>query len=79
MNSSNETKLPQIFRYVLGLSGDTDVSEIMQIREVRWDSLATVTLVAALESEFHLRLDSRDIERLTSYQSTLLLLMEKQQ
>ena len=54
------------------------MSEIAQIREVRWDSLATVTLIAALESEFQLRLDSHDIERLTSYESTLLLLMEKQ-
>lgn len=78
MNNAEKTKLSQIFRYVLGLSGDTDVSEIAQIREVRWDSLATVTLIAALESEFQLRLDSHDIERLTSYESTLLLLMEKQ-
>ncbi len=79
MENTTSDRLSQIFRVVFQLSDAADTTNTKKISEVRWDSLATVTLVAALESEFHLRLDSRDIERLTSYQSTLLLLMEKQQ
>ena len=72
-------ELAQIFRFILHLPDDADVSKIRRINETRWDSLATVTLVAALESEFGITLDSHEIERLTSFQATLLLLSEKRQ
>lgn len=78
MGNTTGDRLSQIFRVVFQLSDRADTTNTKKISEVRWDSLATVTLVAALESEFQLRLDSHEIERLTSYESTLLLLMEKQ-
>lgn len=70
-------KLSQIFRLVLNLPDDADVSSVRRINEVRWDSLANATLVFALEGEFGITLDAHEIERLTSYQSTLLLVKEK--
>ena len=79
MSNTTADRLSQIFRLVFQLSDEADASTTKHITEARWDSLATLTLVAALESEFNLRLDSKEIERLTSYQSALLLLMEKQQ
>ena len=79
MRNTTGDRLSQIFRLVFQLSDGADTSNTRKITEVRWDSLATLTLVAALESEFNLRLVSKEIERLTSYQSALLLLMEKQQ
>lgn len=78
MSNTTADRLSQIFRLVFQLSDEADASTTKQITEAHWDSLATVTLVAAMESEFNLRLDSKEIERLTSYQSALLLLIEKQ-
>ncbi len=77
MASDQAEKLSQIFRFILQLPDDADTSRIRRINEVRWDSLASVTLVTALESEFGISLDSHEIDRLTSYQATLLLLSEK--
>jgi acyl carrier protein len=79
MKSDQAEKLSHIFRFILQLPDDADTSKIRRINEVRWDSLANVTLVTALESEFGITLDSHEIERLTSYQATLLLLQEKYQ
>lgn len=72
-----ESKLTQIFQLVLELLEDEDVSNLRRINEARWDSLAHVTLITALESEFDINLNHEDSDRLTSYQSTLLLLQEK--
>jgi len=72
-----EAKLIQIFQLVFELPDNTDVSQVRRINLAGWDSLAHVTLVTALESEFGINLDYRDGERITSYQSTLLLLLEK--
>ena len=77
MASDQAEKLSQIFRFILQLPDDADTSRIRRINDVRWDSLANVTLVTALESEFGISLDSHEIDRLTSYQATLLLLSEK--
>ena len=79
MMTDLEEKLSQIFRLVLQFPDDADTSGIRRINEVRWDSLANVTLVTALESEFGITLDSHEMERLTSYRAVLLLLSEKRQ
>jgi acyl carrier protein len=70
-------KLSQVFRLVLDRPDDADVSSTRRISEPRWDSLANATLIVALESEFGIKLDAHQIERLTSYQATLLLIKEK--
>jgi len=77
MKSELPDKLSQIFRIILELSDDADTSKIRRINHARWDSLANVTLVTALQSEFGITLDFKEIERLSSYQATLLLLQEK--
>ncbi len=77
MTSDNIETLSQIFRIVLHLPDDAETLKIRRINEVRWDSLANVTLVTALESEFNITFDVAEIERITSYQATLLLLKEK--
>ena len=48
-----------------------------QINQKNWDSLAHVSLVTAIESEFEVTLDAADALRMTSYQATQLLLEEK--
>lgn len=77
MSTETESKLTEIFKLVLELPDDADIKKTRRINEVRWDSLAQVTLVTAIESEFGIQLAYSDTERLTSYESTLLLVQEK--
>lgn len=77
MSDAIAEKLSEIFRVVLDQQDGADVSKLRRINEPRWDSLSTATLVVALESEFGIKLDAHEIERLTSFQATLLLIKEK--
>jgi acyl carrier protein len=36
-----------------------------------WDSIANVTLLAAIEEEFDVTIDANDLERLTSFRAVL--------
>jgi acyl carrier protein len=76
MNGSNVEKLQDIFRAVFSLPATCDVTQVRQSSEDRWDSLAHVSLVAAIESEFDIVLDAGDTLRMTSYDATRLLLEE---
>lgn len=77
MIAENEQKLTEIFRVVLDFEDDYDVSTVRQLAEAKWDSLAHVSIVAAVESEFGVSLDSAEMERMTSFAATRLLLEEK--
>ncbi|MEP0338282.1 MAG: acyl carrier protein [Alphaproteobacteria bacterium] len=76
MTPENEMILKEIFLVVLDLPESVDVQSLRRINNDKWDSLATVSLVAAIESELGLQLDTQQQERLTSYQATTLLLEE---
>jgi len=75
MISANEAKLVEIFQVVLDLDGD--VQSVRRVAERRWDSLAHTSMIAAIESEFGLQLEMDDMERMTSFAATRLLLEEK--
>lgn len=77
MISDNEQKLEEIFRIVLELEADCDVSTVRRLAEFRWDSLAHVSIVAAVESEFGVNLDGAEMDRMSSYAATRMLLDEK--
>jgi acyl carrier protein len=77
MTTDSTTKLQDIFRAVFELPESADVTRVRQISERKWDSLAHVSLVAAIESEFGISIDAADALRMTSYQATALLLEEK--
>ena len=77
MNNLLENKLIEIFKVVLDVNDDFDVKSIRRINERHWDSLAHTSIIVAIESEFEIRLDISDMERMTSFASTLLLLKEK--
>ena len=77
MTADSLAKLEEIFRVVLDLSAEADVSKVRRVAERRWDSLAHVSLIAAIESEFGLRLDTTASERVTSFQAAKLLIDER--
>ena len=74
LSSDAEQKLQAIFRAVLDLGDEVDVTSVRQPSEPSWDSLAHVSLVAALESEFAVSIDTGDSIHLTSYQAAKLFL-----
>jgi acyl carrier protein len=77
MNAASEDKLRDIFVAILELDEKAEVSSARRIATVRWDSLAQTSLIAAIESEFGLTLDIADMERISSFAATRLLLEEK--
>ena len=74
MTQDKERKLIEIFRAVFTLGPGSDVSGVCQSTTPAWDSLAHVTLVAALESEFGISIDLADSLALTSYGAVKLYL-----
>ena len=77
MKGAMNDKLQEIFRAVFELIPGTDVTRVRQSNEPKWDSLAHISLITAVESEFGVTLDAMDAMRMTSYQETQLLLEEK--
>jgi len=77
MRETTQKTLEQVFRAVLELPDDADVGAIRQVNQTSWDSLAHVSLVLAVESEFGLSIDIADSIELTSYEAFALFLEEK--
>jgi len=77
MQIENIEKLRSILRTILEVSDDVPIEHVRQISCRRWDSLAQVTMVAAIESEFKVCITGREYERLTSFSAIQLLLEEK--
>ena len=77
MTPEKERKLAEVFRAVLGLDPDTDVTGVRQLSTPGWDSLAHVSLVAAIESEFGISIDIADSMALTSFRVATLYLEEQ--
>lgn len=76
MPATTETRLQEIMRVVLKLPADADVANAERERVGSWDSLAHVTLMLAIESEFGIAIDLADQLELTSYPAIRLYLQE---
>jgi len=77
MTEANRQLLEQIFREVFDDLKDGDVTSLSQLNTPRWDSLAHVTLVTAIESEFSITIDTEESMEMTSYPAAELLLTER--
>lgn len=77
MRHENEAKLAEVFRAALSLGPETDVMAARQLNTPAWDSLAHVTLVAAVESEFGVSVDTAESLGLTSFAAVRLFLEER--
>lgn len=77
MAPENVERLNEIFRVVFELSSGSDVTELRQVNDPKWDSLAHVSLVTAIESEFGVELDAATQLQMTSYAMIRILLEER--
>ena len=76
MSSPVDAKLSEVFRAVLNADAATDVRSLRQLGTPAWDSLAHVSLIAAIESEFGVAIDIEDSLELTSYDAVRVYLEE---
>jgi acyl carrier protein len=76
MDTHSIKKLDEIFRVVFNLPETSDVREVRQASEHGWDSLGHLSLVSAIESEFNVTLGAADTLRMTSYETTRIVLEE---
>jgi acyl carrier protein len=67
-------RLTRCFQAVFPGLGDDETAKASSSSVVLWDSLATVTLAAALEEEFGIQFEAEEIEKINSFQSCLKLL-----
>lgn len=77
MDDAAREKLTEIFRIVLEKAPGASMAAVRRVSEPRWDSLAHTSLIAAMETEFGLRLDAKDSERVSSFSAAELLLEER--
>lgn len=73
-----EQQLKDIFFAVFDLPAGTDVTKVRQVNHPAWDSLAHVTLIGAIESEFDLTIDVADSIEITSFAAALMYLEDHQ-
>ncbi len=68
---TTEQRLQEVFRAVFNLSDQADATTVEQGSHAGWDSMAHVTLMGAIESEFSLSVDVGDSIELTSFHAVL--------
>ena len=73
MTAGDIDKLKQIFIEVFSIS-EAEVESYRKLNNSKWDSLASVTLIAAMESEFKIEIQEPDYETLSSFSSAELVL-----
>jgi acyl carrier protein len=77
MQQDDMVRLQSLFRAVFELPESRDVTTLRQTDEAAWDSLGHATLVAALESEFGVSIDSFEALKMISFEATRAILSEK--
>ncbi len=67
-NASNlESKLQQAFQRSLNLSTGTEYNTLEFAKSSGWDSIAHLQLIAAIEEEFSIMIDTNDMLAMSSY------------
>ena len=77
MTDRDIEKLREIMREIMELGPNEDVDGLRKMTSRRWDSLAQVSIVSAIESEFDVKVQVSDIDKLNSFQSVKIFLEEK--
>ena len=63
MKEDNLAKLNQIFDTIFELDGSINLEKLNQANHKKWDSLAQVLLISAIESEFHISIEVSEYEK----------------
>lgn len=75
--SDKQQRLIRCFRGVFPELSEIEVSRASVSNLAAWDSVATVTLAAAMEEEFGIQFEPEEIEKMNSFQSCVALLSSR--
>ncbi|MBK8946927.1 MAG: acyl carrier protein [Ignavibacteriae bacterium] len=64
---NNETKLKNAFKEALDLPVE-QISDLLAYGDQNWDSVAHMALIAAIEQEFEIMIDTDDVIDMSSFQ-----------
>jgi acyl carrier protein len=67
-------KLRESFRTALDLPADAPVDDLQYQDNEKWDSLAHMSLIATLEDEFGVMIDTDDVINMSSFQEAIRIL-----
>ncbi len=67
-------RLREVFRTALDLPEDSPVDDLHYQDDDKWDSLAHMSLVAALEDEFSVMIDTDDVIGMSSFAEAMRIL-----
>jgi acyl carrier protein len=67
MDAAPLARLEELFRIVVGLPDEMPVADLQRAREPRWDSLAQVNLLVAVEEELGVTLSLDERARIDSF------------
>ena len=73
MKPENYKKLKEIFMEIFSIN-ESEIESYRRINNRKWDSIASVTLIAAVESEFNVVIDVSDYESFSSFAAVELVL-----
>jgi acyl carrier protein len=74
-NTVNELqRLREAFRTSLDLPSDAPVDDLKYQDNEKWDSLAHMSLVAGIEDEFSVMIDTDDVINMSSFQEAVRIL-----
>jgi acyl carrier protein len=69
--------LAEIFIDILNLSADIDLSSVKYRTTERWDSLAHMELITAIEERFDIMIDNVDMLRINSFPAAVEIVRTK--
>lgn len=67
-------QLREAFRTALDLPADAPVDDLQYQDNEKWDSLAHMSLIATLEDEFGVMIDTDDVINMSSFQEAIKIL-----
>ncbi|RZU51749.1 acyl carrier protein [Krasilnikovia cinnamomea] len=67
-------RLRDVFRAALDLPADAPVDDLHYQDHEKWDSLAHMSLIAALEDEFSVMIDTEDVINMSSFSEAMKIL-----
>ena len=73
MKPENYKKLKEIFMEIFSIN-ESEIESYRKLNNRKWDSIASVTLIAAVESEFNVVIDDSDYESFSSFAAVELAL-----
>ena len=77
MLSKNDLKLISIFEEAFELDDKVFIKNLTRDNYLKWDSLASVSLIATIADSFSLDIDPKDFEMFTSFKSIKIFLINK--